>query len=116
MRLKFDLDLFSLRFVSIPKYFEVMMIFTHSDAKMLRMLSSELDIAVIPFSRFRRRLFRHQQGRLHSGIFAPVASRRVTMYNTPYNTEAACSQSKRKGKLVSHDKLVSQPQMNATAS
>jgi hypothetical protein len=74
-----DLDLFSLRSVSLPEHFEIMMLYADGNVKFLRAFSSQLDHKLIRFSRFRQHLFRKQQGRLHSGIFFPVASRRVSV-------------------------------------
>jgi hypothetical protein len=81
-----DLDLFSLRSVSIPEYFEFMMSSTDRNVELLRTFSSQLDCVLI---RFRRHVFRNQQGRLHSGIFSPVASRRVSICANFIITSAA---------------------------
>jgi hypothetical protein len=73
-----DLDLFSLRSVSIPKYFEMMMTNAVSDCKSLRIISSQIDDIVSQCTQIYRHSFQQQRGRLHSAIF-PVVSRRVPM-------------------------------------
>jgi hypothetical protein len=71
-----NLDLFSLRFVSIPKYFEMMMSNAVTDSKLLKIISSEIDDIMSRCTQIHRLSFQQQRGRLHSAVF-PVVSRRV---------------------------------------
>ena len=83
-----DLDLFSLRFVSIPKYFEMMMTNAVADCKLLEIISSQIDDIVSQCTQIHRLSFQQQRGRLHSAVF-PVVSRRVPVCTDSIITSGA---------------------------